>query len=75
MKISELTYGIRILIPCPRCERKRSVIFNGPATYREQKARICRECQQDDLVEKESIRNTISNLKSGHAEMISMDKE
>lgn len=75
MKISEIKYGTRILLPCPRCERKRSLVFDGPAWYQKQKSRICQDCILDDRAEGSVLSHTRNHLKAASAEMISMDED
>jgi hypothetical protein len=51
MKSSEIKIGTRILLPCPRCERKRSLTFHSVNLLKAQRERICVACRNNDTAE------------------------
>ena len=51
MKLTDLKKGMRILVPCPTCPEKRSIVFHSAPEYRATKARPCWSCQAEDAGE------------------------
>lgn len=49
MKISDIPYGTKILVPCVSCGYKRSIVFQGTASYAKSKLRNCHDCANEGV--------------------------
>jgi len=52
MKLSDIEPGTRILIPCPQCEDKKSVVFKNRWQYERAKTQKCARCRGQEATDR-----------------------